>query len=611
MDPLALTPTPPPLARIAALPASERAEPARTRVWAEGDEAYFQRSEGIQQLQLFLTRLSSASVGHATLVLSPEQEENALPPSILAVGRVLHTLLQWIEDFPPHTDAQRFGNLAFREYGARVEKQAEQLQYDILPASTHPFVPELTPYLVGGLGSFVRIDYGTGHELAFLAWLTFLDRLGIWDGDAGEQHRNEHGHGSDGASQEADRGEDHKATSSGSGPTPTRSTTTTTTTTTVGETERLIGLYLFPLYLRLVWTLQDVYQLEPAGSHGAWGLDDYCFVPYILGAAQLSSQELGSSNGGIGGGYSPRQISDPMHKPPSVARERGTSGPRTTVPPADLLRFIPIPSASTSLGLKSRGSLALSAAACSSHSSSSSRGGGAVSPPFANLFSSAVARIHVLKRGPFNEHSPLLWDLSGTVQSWGKMYMGMRRMWMAEVLGKLPVIQHFFFGQHAYPWHGPTHFSSTTTTRDESRGPTTHAQSHPLLLGRPRDGPRLTAPTRPTVRDTSSPGPTMAPWALNPSTIAPPGRLAMPRKLPPASATFVGSTGPALPRHADAGRGAGTGMPAPWASKTAHPTKESPTQSHSHSHSHPHPHPLPQARTQLHTTPPRQSPSRS
>lgn len=61
------------------------------------------------------------------------------------------------------------------------------------------------------------------------------------------------------------------------------------------------------------------------------------------------------------------------------------------------------------------------------------------------LYLAGIKFINEMKRGPFHEHSPMLYDISG-VSSWQKVNKGLIKMYIAEVLKKVPIVQHFEFG---------------------------------------------------------------------------------------------------------------------------------------------------------------------
>lgn len=112
----------------------------------------------------------------------------SLPEPVLKLQKLLEMITAIIDEVPPDTGPRRFGNVSFKKWFEILESRINGLLRSQLPKEVLDFgesssdgvssLDELTPYLLGGFGSAQRLDYGTGHELSFLAFLGCIWKLG-------------------------------------------------------------------------------------------------------------------------------------------------------------------------------------------------------------------------------------------------------------------------------------------------------------------------------------------------------------------------------------------------------------------------------------------------
>ena len=150
-----------------------------------------------------------------------------------------------------------------------------------------------------------------------------------------------------------------------------------------------LSLRSFDAYLKVCRVIQTKYSLEPAGSRGVWGLDDYHCLGFYVGSCQMVGLE----------------------------RRRSRDDPKLDVP-EDLM----------SPGIV--------------------RDERRVREEKGNyVYLDCVGYVRDLKRcGSFQETSPMLYDVSH-VEGWDKVRNGMFKVWVNEVVGKFVVAQHFGFGK--------------------------------------------------------------------------------------------------------------------------------------------------------------------
>lgn len=187
------------------------------------DVSRFRKSKGGQRVMSFISQVSDAIRGTAIGVKAESE-------TCKQVVKLLEDLKLWIDLYPPIPQQQRFGNKAFRQWLDHVKAHAKEHLSSLVE---EPLLSELFTYFSISFGEWSRIDYGTGHELSFAAFCCCLCDIGLI------------------------------------------------------HDKLEIGLVLFPKYLEVMRNLQTIYWLEPAGSKGVWGLDDYQFLPFFWGASQL------------------------------------------------------------------------------------------------------------------------------------------------------------------------------------------------------------------------------------------------------------------------------------------------------------------------------------
>ncbi|KAI5967331.1 RRD2 [Candida margitis] len=290
------------------------------RVFTQDDLAKWIDSDTYKEVLDFITQLQDSVIDKSN------DDEVATSPVIAKITHLLDEVYQIIQHYPVklEKDISRFGKVEFRDFYDEVESRASDLIKPICPTG----LIETSTYFADSWGDRTRIDYGSGHELNFICFLLCLYRLDVVNQD------------------------DFPA----------------------------IILKVFTKYMSTMRSLQRTYWLEPAGSHGVWGLDDYHFLPFLFGAAQLCNH--------------------PHMKPKSIHNDELVEMYRNKYIYMECIDFINNIKTSTN---KQQEKLSL------------------------------------------RWHSPMLDDISAA-KSWSKIKDGMIKMYKVEVLGKLPIIQHFMFG---------------------------------------------------------------------------------------------------------------------------------------------------------------------
>lgn len=88
----------------------------------EEDVLTFKSTSGYKFYVSFLDSLAEAVAGHPSIPLNEIMNISNPGGQIACTLNLLDTLDTWIDDIPPLQTPQRYGNLAFRTWGKRLEE---------------------------------------------------------------------------------------------------------------------------------------------------------------------------------------------------------------------------------------------------------------------------------------------------------------------------------------------------------------------------------------------------------------------------------------------------------------------------------------------------------
>ena len=167
------------------------------KIQEEQDVSVFLHSRAYKDITAFITQLNRSMFPTAIGGDNPPQKSTQVweigsafvsySSTVQSLRDLLDRLEAIIEEAPPDTGPRRFGNVSFRKWYSIVEARISELLRAYLPAkvltasgnSTEATTAgtELEAYLLGSFGSPQRLDYGTGHELSFVAFLACVWKL--------------------------------------------------------------------------------------------------------------------------------------------------------------------------------------------------------------------------------------------------------------------------------------------------------------------------------------------------------------------------------------------------------------------------------------------------